>query len=68
MKKAIVTIETKESFYGMDYIRIEKRTIIAEDEYHAMSEIYTMYYRPYNTIKVEFVECNNIYRDMAKDK
>lgn len=56
MKKAIVTIEKKESFYEMEYIRIEKHTIIAEDEYNLMSEIYTMYYRPYNTIKVEFVE------------
>lgn len=56
MKKAIVTIEKKESFYEMEYTRIEKHTIIAEDEYHLMSEIYTMYYRPYNTIKVEFVE------------
>jgi len=56
MKKAIVTVETKESFYEMDYIRIEKHTLTAEDEYHLMSQIYTMYYRPYNTIKVEFVE------------
>ena len=56
MKKAIVTIEKKDSFYEMEYTKIKRRTIVAEDVYHLMSEIYTMYYRPYNTIKVEFVE------------
>ena len=56
MKKAIITVETKESFYEMEYARIEKHTVIAEDEYHLMSEIYMKYYRPYNTIKIEFVE------------
>lgn len=56
MAKAIVTVETKKTYYLMEYIEIKEITVTAETEDKVLSEILPKYYRGNNVIKVKFLE------------
>ena len=56
MIKAIVTVERKETYYDMEYIKVERYTYTAETKMWLMNNIYRDLYHGYETIKVEIVE------------
>lgn len=60
--KAIVTVETKKSYYEMDYIKVEKFVFMAEteNEDEILSKIYNdRYLNNYrHNLKIEFIKGN----------
>ena len=56
MKKAIVTIEKKETYYEMEYTKVKEYTYTAETEEQVMSEIYRHHRHEAGVIKVKVVE------------
>lgn len=56
MIKAIVSVETKEMYYGMEYTEVEKYTYIAETKEWLLNLVYKRHYHGYENIKIEMEE------------
>lgn len=53
MFKAIIETVTKDTYYEMEYERVEKIELYDEDEMKLLSTVYNTYYRKNGTIKIK---------------